>query len=79
VKAVTGIFGEVPKAVFTGSVAPRHTRRRVNLSEQELALLQKVAEGAWIGSSPGIRIRGVPCCESRPVVRRMLSAPGEWS
>lgn len=45
VKAVTGIFGEVPKAVFTGSVAPRHTRRRVNLSEQELALLQKVAEG----------------------------------
>jgi integrating conjugative element protein (TIGR03761 family) len=46
VKAVAGIFGEVPKAVFTGSVAPRHTRRRVNLSEQELALLQKVAEGA---------------------------------
>lgn len=45
VKAVTGIFGEVPKAVFTGSVAPRHTRRRVNLSEQELVLLQKVAEG----------------------------------
>ncbi len=46
VKAVTGIFGEVPKPVFTGSVAPRHTRRRVNLSEQELTLLQKVAEGA---------------------------------
>jgi hypothetical protein len=54
VKAVSGIFGEVPKAVFTGTVAPRHTRRRVNLSEQELNLLQKVAEGALDGVIAGI-------------------------
>ena len=53
VKAVTGIFGEVPKAVFTGTMAPRHTRRRVNLSEQELALLQRVAEGALDGEFAG--------------------------
>jgi integrating conjugative element protein (TIGR03761 family) len=58
VKAVTGIFGEVPKAVFTGASAPRHSRRRVNLSAQELALLQRVAEGALDrelegGSDPG--------------------------
>jgi integrating conjugative element protein (TIGR03761 family) len=46
VKAVTGIFGEVPKEVFTGAVGPRHSRRRVNLSEQELNLLQRVADGA---------------------------------
>jgi len=45
VKAVTGIFGDVPKEVFTGAVAPRHSRRRVNLSEQELNLLQQVADG----------------------------------
>jgi integrating conjugative element protein (TIGR03761 family) len=54
VKAVSGIFGEVPKAVFTGTVAPRHTRRRVNLSEQELNLLQKVAEGVLDGVIAGI-------------------------
>ncbi len=53
VKAVTGIFGELPKAVFTGAVAPRHSRRRVNLSEQELSLLQKVAEGALDGELIG--------------------------
>jgi len=46
VKAVTGIFGEVPKEVFTGAVGPRHSRRRVNISEQELNLLQQVADGA---------------------------------
>jgi integrating conjugative element protein (TIGR03761 family) len=53
VKAVTGIFGDLPKAVFTGDVAPRHSRRRVNLSEQELTLLQKVAEGALDGEYIG--------------------------
>jgi integrating conjugative element protein (TIGR03761 family) len=53
VKAVTGIFGDLPKAVFTGDVAPRHSRRRVNLSEQELTLLQKVAEGALDGEFIG--------------------------
>jgi len=53
VKAVTGIFGDLPKAVFTGDVAPRHSRRRVNLSAQELTLLQKVAEGALDGEFIG--------------------------
>ena len=52
-KRVAGIFGELPKPVFTGAVAPRHSRRRVNLSEQELSLLQKVAEGALDGELIG--------------------------
>jgi hypothetical protein len=36
------------------TVAPRHSRRRVNLSEQELNLLQKVAEGVLDGVIAGI-------------------------
>lgn len=43
VQAVVGIFGEVPREVFTGAVKPRHSQRRANLSEQELKLLQEVA------------------------------------
>jgi integrating conjugative element protein (TIGR03761 family) len=43
VAAVVGLFGEVPREVFTGAVRPRHSQRRANLSEQELRLLQDVA------------------------------------
>ncbi len=43
VAAVVGLFGEVPREVFTGQVQPKHSRRRVKLSEQELRLLQEVA------------------------------------
>ncbi len=44
VRAVVALFGEVPRKVFTGAQAPRHTRRRVKLSEAELRLLEQ----AWL-------------------------------
>lgn len=43
VAAVVGLFGEVPREVFTGQIAPRHSRRHANLSEKELRLLQEAA------------------------------------
>ncbi len=43
VLAVRELFGEVPKEVFTGVIKPRHSRRRVYLSEAELRLLEDVA------------------------------------
>jgi integrating conjugative element protein (TIGR03761 family) len=43
VRAVVAIFGEVPRAVFSGAEAPRHSRRRVNLSSEELRLLETIA------------------------------------
>ncbi|MFY3093627.1 PFL_4669 family integrating conjugative element protein [Achromobacter xylosoxidans] len=42
VQAVKTIFGDVPKAVFMGDEAPRHTKRRLNLSAAELRLLDAV-------------------------------------
>jgi integrating conjugative element protein (TIGR03761 family) len=44
VEAATAIFGPVPADVFAGRVAPRHTRRRQQLSAQERKLLQDVSE-----------------------------------
>lgn len=43
VRAVVVLFGEVPRKVFTGAQAPRHTRRRVKLSEAELRLLEQAS------------------------------------
>ena len=43
VRAMVALFGEVPRKVFTGAQAPRHTRRRVRLSEAELRLLEQAA------------------------------------
>ena len=42
VQGVVGIFGELPREVFNGAVVPRHSRRRVNLSQEELRLLNEV-------------------------------------
>ena len=42
VLAVVGIFGELPREVFNGTLTPRHSRRRVNLSAAELRLLDEV-------------------------------------
>jgi integrating conjugative element protein (TIGR03761 family) len=41
VAAALGLFGELPRNVFIGMEAPRHTRRRVRLSDAELRLLQE--------------------------------------
>ena len=46
VRAVVALFGEVPRKVFTGAEAPRHTRRRVKLSEAELRLLEQASLAA---------------------------------
>lgn len=43
VKAAVGLFGEVPRKVFTGAEAPRHTRRRVKLTAAELQLLERAS------------------------------------
>ena len=43
VKAAVGLFGEVPRKVFTGALAPRHTRRRVKLTAAELQLLERAS------------------------------------
>lgn len=39
VRAAVALFGEVPRRVFTGAEAPRHTRRRGKLTDAELRLL----------------------------------------
>lgn len=46
VQAAVAMFGEVPRKVFAGAVLPRHTRRRVKLSEAELRLLREVSLSA---------------------------------
>ena len=43
VQAAVALFGELPRAVFTGAEAPRHTRRRVKLTEAELRLLEQAS------------------------------------
>jgi len=42
VQAAVGIFGELPREVFNGQVTPRHSRRRLDLSAEELRLLDEV-------------------------------------
>lgn len=43
VRAALAVFGEVPRKIFTGEQTPRHSQRRVLLSEAELRLLQQVS------------------------------------
>jgi hypothetical protein len=46
VQAAMALFGPVPRDVFTGARRPRHSRRRVELTAQELKLLQD-ADLSW--------------------------------
>lgn len=46
VQAVMALFGAVPRDVFTGARRPRHSRRWVELTAQELKLLQN-ADLSW--------------------------------
>jgi integrating conjugative element protein (TIGR03761 family) len=48
VQAVMALLGPVPRDVFTGARVPRHSRRRLELTAQELKLLQD----ADLGGSP---------------------------
>ncbi len=59
--AVT-LFGEVPRAVFTGDDAPRHSQRRVTPTAAELRLLKEV--------SLSIETQGEPAAE--PVTGQLL-------
>jgi len=43
VKAIRGIFGEVPANIFTGELAPKHSRRKLFITAQEQELLNRVA------------------------------------
>ncbi|TAK46418.1 MAG: TIGR03761 family integrating conjugative element protein [Betaproteobacteria bacterium] len=43
VRAMVALFGEVPRKVFTGAETPRHTRRRVKLTNAELRLLEQAS------------------------------------
>jgi integrating conjugative element protein (TIGR03761 family) len=46
VQAVMALLGPVPRDVFTGARVPRHSRRRLELTAQELKLLQD-ADLTW--------------------------------
>jgi integrating conjugative element protein (TIGR03761 family) len=43
IEAAAAIFGPVPAGLFSGRLVPRHSRRRIQLSEQDKKLLQQVA------------------------------------
>jgi integrating conjugative element protein (TIGR03761 family) len=45
VALAAGLFGPLPRDVFTGALRPRHSKRRVRLSEQELRLLEAAQDG----------------------------------
>jgi integrating conjugative element protein (TIGR03761 family) len=51
--AVT-LFGEVPRAVFTGDDAPRHSQRRVTPSPAELRLLKEVSLSVEAQGEPAV-------------------------
>jgi len=46
VRAAVALFGELPRKVFTGEEAPRHSQRRVTPTAAELRLMQQVSLGA---------------------------------
>ena len=46
VRAAVARFGELPRKVFTGVEAPRHSQRRVTPTAAELRLMQQVSLGA---------------------------------
>jgi integrating conjugative element protein (TIGR03761 family) len=45
VRAAVALFGELPRKVFTGEEAPRHSQRRVTPTAAELRLMQQVSLG----------------------------------
>jgi integrating conjugative element protein (TIGR03761 family) len=53
VRAAARLFGAVPRDIFIGDVQPRHTRRRIRLTEAERRLLRDVDLGAVAASAAG--------------------------
>jgi hypothetical protein len=52
VRAAVALFGEVPRKVFTGEEAPRHSQRRITPTAAELRLMQQVSLTADAGAEP---------------------------
>ena len=55
--AVT-LFGEVPRAVFTGDEAPRHSQRRITPTAAELRLLRQVSLSIDAQAEPAEAVAG---------------------
>jgi integrating conjugative element protein (TIGR03761 family) len=58
VRAAVALFGEVPRKVFTGEEAPRHSQRRILPTAAELRLMQQVALSADSGLEPRAATEG---------------------
>lgn len=43
IRAAVALFGEVPRAVFTGDDVPRHSQRRITPTAAELRLLRQAS------------------------------------
>lgn len=52
VRAAVALFGEVPRKVFTGEDAPRHSQRRITPSPAELRLMHRVSLSAEASVEP---------------------------
>ena len=52
VRAAVALFGEVPRKVFTGEEAPRHSQRRITPTPVELRLMQQVSLNADVVAEP---------------------------
>lgn len=52
VRAAVALFGEVPRKVFTGEEAPRHSQRRITPTAAELRLMQQVSLNADASAEP---------------------------
>ncbi len=51
VKAIRGIFGDVPANIFTGELSPRHSKRKLFITSQEQEVLNNVARGVSDGGT----------------------------
>lgn len=63
VQIAVALLGEVPRAIFTGEMAPRHTQRRVRPSAAELRLLREASLSAELAEGTNVLAAG----ESAPV------------
>ena len=52
VRAAVALFGEVPRKVFTGEEAPRHSQRRITPTPAELRLMQQVSLNVEAAAEP---------------------------
>jgi integrating conjugative element protein (TIGR03761 family) len=58
VRAAVALFGEVPRKVFTGEEAPRHSQRRITPTAAELRLMQQVSLNADAAAEPPVAPEG---------------------